>query len=98
MPVEPLAEPSAGTLFVFPFDHDTVPAAVAVREIAAALSAIPPRILLFLASIGRLRVARRGVTGAVIERSVAGRAGAGGARRVALSSGRGRRGEEWLVW
>ena len=31
LPVEPLAPPSAGTLFVFPFDHDTVPAAVAAR-------------------------------------------------------------------
>ena len=48
-PVEPL--PSAGTLFVFPFDHDTVPAAVAVREIAAALNALQPRILLFLRNI-----------------------------------------------
>ena len=61
--VEPLAEPSAGTLFVFPFDHDTVPAAVAVREIAAALTAIQPRILLFLSSIERLRVGGAGVAG-----------------------------------
>src|ERR1700758_5527674 len=37
-PVEPrLAQ--AGTLFVFPFDHDTVPAAVAAQEIAAGLTA-----------------------------------------------------------
>src|SRR5262249_58502402 len=45
----PLAQ--AGTLFVFPFDHDTVPAAVAAREIAAALTAIRPPILLFLPSL-----------------------------------------------
>src|SRR6185437_8464501 len=47
------AEPVAGdgTLFVFPFDHDTVPAAVATAEIAAALTALQPRILLFLRSI-----------------------------------------------
>ena len=73
-PVEPLAAPSAGTLFVFPFDHDTVPAAVAAREIAAALTAVQPRILLFLRSIERLRVDLRmgaGVPGSVIERSVA---------------------------
>ena len=55
-PVEPPPAHS-GTLFVFPFDHDTVPAAVAAREIAAALTAIRPRILLFLRSIERLRVA-----------------------------------------
>jgi hypothetical protein len=70
-PAEPLAR--SGTLFVFPFDHDSVPAAVAAREIAAALTAIRPRILLFLRSIERLRVSLRvgaGVSGSVIERSV----------------------------
>ena len=56
-PVEPL--PFAGTLFVFPFDHDTVPAPVAVREIAAALNALQPRILLFLRNIGTAAGARR---------------------------------------
>ena len=91
--MEPLA--SAGTVFVFPFDHDTVPAAVAVREIAAALTAIQPRILLFLRSIGRLRVGGAGVPASVIERSVA--AGPGSRRRVTLSRG-GRRSEEWLAW
>jgi hypothetical protein len=97
--VDPLAEPLAGTLFVFPFDHDTVPAAVAVREIAAALSAIQPRILLFLEHVERLGVRGAGVAETVIERSVAGKgsvAGEGSRRRVTLR--RGRRGEEWLVW
>jgi hypothetical protein len=92
-PVEPL--PVAGTLFVFPFDHDTVPAADAVREIAAALNAIQPRILLFLRNIGRLRVRGAGVPGSAIERSVA---EGGWQRRVRVSRGRGRRDEEWLVW
>src|SRR5246500_2175269 len=51
--VRPYAEdrrpgPPAPTLFVFPFDHDTVPAAAATREIGAALDALQPRILLFL--------------------------------------------------
>jgi hypothetical protein len=92
--IEPLAGPAPGTLFVFPFDHDTVPAAVAVREISAALNAIQPRVLLFLTNIGRLRAGGVGVTGSVVERSGAGRAGS--ARRVRL--GRGRRREEWLVW
>jgi hypothetical protein len=93
--VEPPAVPSAGTLFVFPFDHDTVPAAVAAREIAAALAALQPRILLFLRSIARLRVAGAGVPASVLERSVA--AGPGAQRRVTLSRN-GRVGEEWLAW
>ena len=92
-PVEPL--PFAGTLFVFPFDHDTVPAAVAVREIAAALTAIQPRILLFLRSIGRLRVRGAGLPESVIERSVA---ADGPRRRVTVSRGQGHRDEDWLVW
>ena len=99
-PAEPLAR--SGTLFVFPFDHDSVPAAVAAREIAAALTAIRPRILLFLRSIERLRVSLRagaGVSGSVIERSVTTwPAAAGpGPRQVTLSSD-GRPAEEWLIW
>jgi hypothetical protein len=98
--VEPLAAaPDPGTLFVFPFDLDTVPAATAVREISAALNAIQARLLLFLEHIGRLRVGGVGVASSVISRSVEGRAGA--PRHVTLSAGRGRlglRGEEWLVW
>ena len=98
-PVEPLARPSAGTLFVFPFDHDTVPAAVAAREIAAALTAVQPRILLFLRSIGRLRVEGTGMLPSVIERSVAESPAAGGRgpRRVTLSRD-GRAAEVWLAW
>jgi hypothetical protein len=85
-----------GTLFVFPFDHDTVPAATAVREIASALNAIQARLLLFLEHIARLRVGGTGVTSAVIWRGVD--RGTGSARHVTLSADRGRRGEEWLVW
>jgi hypothetical protein len=92
-PVEPL--PSAGTIFVFPFDHDTVPAPVAVREIAAALNALQPRILLFLRNIEHLRVGGAGVTGSVVERSIAERSGS--SRRVTLSRS-GRRADQWLVW
>jgi hypothetical protein len=103
-PVQPAPEPVTGTLFVFPFDHDTVPAAVAVREISAALSAIQPGILLFLENIERLRVRGAGVAESAIERSVAQRPGIErpverrSSRRVTLARGRGRRGEEWLVW
>jgi len=85
----------SGTLFVFPFDHDTVSAVDAVREIAAALTAIRPRILLFLRSIERLRAGGEGVPGSVIERSVA--VGPGARRRVTLSSG-GKPAEEWVIW
>ena len=92
-PVEPL--PFAGTLFVFPFDHDTVPAPVAVREIAAALNGLQPRILLFLRNIEHLRVGGAGVAGSVVERSIAERSGS--SRRVTLSSS-GRRADQWLVW
>jgi hypothetical protein len=94
-PVEPPVVPSAGTLFFFPFDHDTVPAAVAASEIAAALAALQPRILLFLRSIARLRVAGTAVPASVLERSVV--TGPGAQRRVTLSRN-GRVGEEWLAW
>ncbi len=93
-PVPPLDEP--GTLFVFPFDHDTVPAAVAGREIAAALTALEPGIVLFLTSIDRLRVGGAGVAGAVIGRSVSGERRTGAPRRVLLSKDLSR--DEWLVW
>ena len=63
--VEPL-DVGPGTLFVFPFDLDTVPAPTAVREIAAALTALQPRILLFLSHISRLRVGGAGVAPSVI--------------------------------
>ena len=84
----------AETLFVFPFDHDAVPAEVATREIAAALNALKPRILLFLRNIGRLRTGGPCAEGSVAERSVTERPGA--SRRVTVSRN-GRR-EEWLAW
>jgi hypothetical protein len=77
--VRPVAEAPvmagpAGTLFVFPFDHDAVPAGVATREIAAALGALQPRILLFLRNVGRLRTGGPGAAGSVVERAVVERA------------------------
>jgi hypothetical protein len=92
--VNPPAEPLAETLFVFPFDHDTVPAEVATREIAVALGALQPRILLFLRNIGRLRTGGPGATDSVVERSVTD--GPGSSRRVTVSRD-GRR-ERWLTW
>jgi hypothetical protein len=93
--VERPAVPSAGTLFVFPFDHDTVPAAEAASEIAAALAALQPLILLFLRSITRLRVAGARVPASVLERTVV--PGPAAQRRVTLSRN-GRLDEEWLAW
>ncbi len=97
--VPPLDEAATGTLFVFPFDHDTVSPAVCAQEISSALNALAPGIVLFLTNIGRLRVRGAGVADAVIERaSVTGSgSGPGAPRRVLLSKGRARR-EEWLVW
>jgi hypothetical protein len=96
--VEPPGEPVAGTLFVFPFDRPEVPAAVAVREISAALSAIGVETLLFLRKIERIR--SRGLSSAdiMLARTSAARPRSG--RRVLLSSGgsRGRGEEEWFVW
>jgi len=53
--VDPLGEPAAGTVFVFPFDRPEVPAAVAVQEISAALGNIGVETLLFLRNIERVR-------------------------------------------
>ena len=92
--VNPTAEPAAETLFVFPFDHDTVPAEVATREIAAALGALQPRILLFLRNIERLRTGGPSAADSLVERSVAD--GPGASRRVTVSRD-GRR-ERWLTW
>ena len=111
--VRPVAEAPvavAGTLFVFPFDHDAAPAAVAAREIAAALSALEPRILLFLRNIGRLRTGGPRAEGSVVERLVTERPRGGlpdarapesterpAASRLVTLSRNGRR-EEWLAW
>ena len=92
--MSPAAGPRAETLFVFPFDHDGVPAEVATREIAAALDALQPRILLFLRNIKRLRAGRSGGPALIAERSVT--AGPGTSRRVTVSRD-GQR-EAWLTW
>jgi hypothetical protein len=98
--VRPFPEPprdEAATLFVFPFDHDTVSPAVSAREIAAALNALAPGIVLFLTNIERLGVRGAGVDDAIIERSSVTGSGPRTPRRVLLAKGRARR-EEWLVW
>jgi hypothetical protein len=89
-----LGGPLAGTLFVFPFDHETVPARVAAREIATALGALQPRLLLFLRNIERLRTGGPAAADSVLERSVTD--GPGTSRRATVSRD-GRR-EGWLTW
>jgi hypothetical protein len=105
--VDPTADPVDGdspeTRFVFPFDLDTVPAATAVREIAAALDRIEPETLLFLRNISRLQAQGPGLAGTVIERRTQPRAPASQARagrQVTLTRSQGGRdrGEDWLVW
>ena len=92
--IEPLDQAGTDTRFVFPFDHDSVPADVAAAEISAALNALDPGILLFLRSIGRIRVRGAGITAAVIERRT--EPGPGARRQVSLAKGRHR--TDWLVW
>ena len=96
--VDPLSDPMAGTVFVFPFDRPEVPAAVAGQEIAAALASIGVETLLFLRNIERIRSCGLRTGDVVLERTSAARACSG--RRVSLSSGGplGRGDEEWFVW
>jgi hypothetical protein len=94
---EPPSEPGdLGTLFVFPFDLASVPAATAVAEIAAALTAIDPETLLFLRSIVKLRVRGFGGKDAVLARSTVSLSDT--SRRVTLTTDSGRPAEEFLVW
>jgi hypothetical protein len=96
--VDPLDEPAAGTLFVFPFDRPEVPATVAVQEISAALRNLDVETLLFLRSIERVRTCGPQTAVAVLERQSTAHASSG--RHVMLTSRRdgGRSDEEWLVW
>jgi hypothetical protein len=95
------ADDDPETLFVFPFDHDTVPAATATAEISAALNRIEPATLLFLRNITRLRARGLQVTDSVIERQTQPRHPSG--RHVTLTRGATqgngpRRAEDWFAW
>ena len=96
--IDPLAEPGAGTVFVFPFDRAEVSAAVAVREISAALSNLDAETLLFLRHIERIRVRGLVAAAGTLERKSAERSRSG--RQVILASrqGEGARNQEWYVW
>ncbi len=98
-PVDPPDEPggsASGTLFIFPFDHAGVSAAVAVAEISAALNEIEVGTLLFIRNIRRVRIGGTQVADAVLERTAASRGIS--SRHVVLADGRGRGDEEWFVW
>jgi hypothetical protein len=102
-PIEPATEargPEAGTgtLFVFPFDLDSVPAPVAVAEIAAALNNLEPATLLFLRHLGRLRVSGAGVPGALLQRTVS--RGPAGSQLASVSKNKdsAEQAHSWLVW
>ncbi len=96
--VDPGAQNPLETLFVFPFDHDTVTAATAAGEIAAALNRIEPATLLFLRNITRLRAHGAGVTDTVIERRTQPRTPPGRQVTLTRSQGRAGRAEDWFVW
>ncbi len=113
-PAEPLenpadpAEDSPQTLFIFPFDHETVPAATAVGEISAALNRIEPATLLFLRNITRLRAHGAQITDTVIGRRAQPRTPASPAlagRHITLTRSRGpghdqqaAHAEDWFAW
>jgi hypothetical protein len=84
------------TLFVFPFDHDSVPAALAVAEIAAALNGLEADVILFLTSIRRVQTCGAQVAGSVLDRVSVSRTGS--SRHVTLADLRGHASQEWFVW
>jgi len=71
--VDTPGEPVPRTVFVFPFDRPEVPAAVAVREISAALGNIGVETLLFLRNIQRVRCCGLVMADVVMERTSAAR-------------------------
>jgi hypothetical protein len=85
-----------GTRFVFPFDLETVPAPVAVTEIAAALNGLEPATLLFLRHLGRLRVSGAGVPEVLLRRTVS--PGPADSQRVSVSKSSVQQTPTWLVW
>jgi hypothetical protein len=89
-------EAGPGTLFVFPFDLDSVPAPVAVTEIAAALNGLAPATLLFLRHLSRLRVSGAGVPEVLLRRTVS--TGPAGSQRVSVSHSSVQQTPTWLVW
>jgi hypothetical protein len=97
-PAEPLGQPAADTVFVFPFDRAEVLAAIAVEEISTALTNLDVEGLLFLRNIERIRTGGAAAASRVLERASSPRTRSG--RRASLSSGHphGRGDEEWLVW
>ncbi len=104
-PIDPDPEPDGvgdgagaggSTRFVFPFDLETVPASVAVTEIAAALNGLEPATLLFLRHLSQLRVSGAGVPEVRLRRTVSPGPAAG--QRVSVSKSSVQQTPTWLVW
>jgi hypothetical protein len=93
----PPGESSPGTLFVFPFDRDEVPAEIASREISAKLATIDAHILLFLRGIERISATGPSMPPVRLRRVCEQQ---GQARQIRLTTTRGdrRSDQEWLVW
>ena len=81
---------------MFPFDLETVPAPVAVTEIAAALNGLEPATLLFLRHLSQLRVSGAGVPEVLLRRTVS--PGPAGGQRVSVSKSSVQQTPTWLVW
>jgi hypothetical protein len=92
------ADSGSGTMFVFPFDRDEVPAQTAYREISAKLSGITAHILLFLRGIERISATGQSMPKVSIRRTS--ERPPQGPASVRLSTVRDdrRTDEEWLVW
>ena len=93
----PPGESSSGTLFVFPFDREEVPAEIASREISAKLASIDAHILLFLRGIERISATGPSMPPVTLRRVCEQQ---GQARHIRLTTTRGdrRSDQEWLVW
>ncbi|HXP57210.1 MAG TPA: hypothetical protein VN847_19745, partial [Streptosporangiaceae bacterium] len=94
-PIDPISD-EPGTLFVFPFDLEDVPAPLAVTEIAAALNRLEPATMLFLRHLTQLRLSGTTVTGTTLQRTVT--PGPAGSQRVTVVNFSDEKGPSWLVW
>jgi hypothetical protein len=97
-PLSPGDGNASETLFVFPFDHDELPASTAAREISSALDNIDVGTLLFLRCIERVRIRGLETAQQVLQRVASARTSS--CRHVVLAKrgDRDRADEEWFVW
>ena len=96
--VDPVAQGSEETLFIFPFDCITPAPSIAVEQISRALSELAMRTLLFLRSLKQIHVRGVDTADTVFERSTTSATPSRRQVRLRESSASGNRDEEWLVW